>query len=67
MHAEISSFESREALISNESDDYVDYRGRKADPRKHGGVRAAGLACRLSNLSWTSNTKMSRIRTEFHI
>ncbi|XP_019432225.1 PREDICTED: protein NRT1/ PTR FAMILY 4.2-like [Lupinus angustifolius] len=39
------SLESREALISNESDDYVDYKGRKADPRKHGGVRAASLAC----------------------
>ncbi|XP_019432226.1 PREDICTED: protein NRT1/ PTR FAMILY 4.1-like, partial [Lupinus angustifolius] len=39
------SLESREALIGNESEDYVDYKGRKADPRNHGGVRAASLAC----------------------
>lgn len=25
--------------------DYEDWRGRKADPNKHGGVRAASLAC----------------------
>ncbi|OIW07602.1 hypothetical protein TanjilG_29992 [Lupinus angustifolius] len=40
------SLESREALIINESDyDYIDYKGRKADPRRHGGVLAASLAC----------------------
>lgn len=32
-------------MSSERSDEYVDWRGRKADPRMHGGIRAASFAC----------------------
>lgn len=28
-----------------EIEDYVDWRGTRADPRRHGGVRPASLVC----------------------
>ncbi|KAJ6710997.1 OLIGOPEPTIDE TRANSPORTER-RELATED [Salix koriyanagi] len=39
-------------------EEYFDWRGQKADPKKHGGMRAAGLACVvevLENMVFLSN------------
>ncbi|KAM3683651.1 hypothetical protein ACB094_12G162500 [Castanea mollissima] len=44
--------------MSPEREEYVDWRGKKADPRKHGGVRAASFVCVvevLENLVFLSN------------
>lgn len=39
-------FETQDPEFSTKaSDDYIDYKGRKADPKKHGGIRAACLVC----------------------
>jgi hypothetical protein len=31
--------------MSSERDEYEDWRGKTADPRMHGGIRAASFAC----------------------
>lgn len=31
--------------MSTEREEYVNWRGKNADPRKHGGVRAASFVC----------------------
>uniref|UniRef100_A0A7N2MLR8 Uncharacterized protein n=2 Tax=Quercus lobata TaxID=97700 RepID=A0A7N2MLR8_QUELO len=44
--------------MSPEREEYVDWRGKNADPRKHGGVRAASFVCVvevLENLVFLSN------------
>ncbi|XP_075647623.1 protein NRT1/ PTR FAMILY 4.2 [Castanea sativa] len=44
--------------MSPEREEYVDWRGKKADPRKHGGVRATSFVCVvevLENLVFLSN------------
>lgn len=39
-------------VFQKESDDdrYFDWKGREADPRKHGGTRAAAFACGMLQL-----------------
>lgn len=31
--------------MGSENEEYADWRGKKVDPKRHGGIRVAALAC----------------------